>query len=202
VKLTAAELLELNLEDQIENSYAFRPAAVGLEDVEAGYRPLYPVTVYQVSGDDTSGIAGMLMPDGSFLEIHGQRREAAFWEFDETLFYERVRNLHKSDINPDETRVAGNSWTTGAVLWDGSSGPIMPLVEMEVMLEANTGQKDNGSNFVKKPTLVQVTVHQRLVDTNTLIGESEALDRKGATHNRKPGVLHLAHIATNSAWAA
>jgi hypothetical protein len=201
VKLTAAELLELNLEEQIESSYSVSASVVGLADVDAGYRPLYPVTVYQISGDDTSGIAGMLFPDGRFLEASEQRKTARFWEFDETLRYEPVLDAEGKRIpvlgpyGKTYLLVKGDSWTEGEVVWDGSSGPIMPLVEMDTEVEVAASQKANGKMFVRRLTLVKATVvvHRRLEDTNSLLGDSEALNRPERKTDRKPGKIHFSN---------
>jgi len=52
--------------------------------VASGYLPPYPVTVYTVDGDDTSGIAGMLFPSGEFIPVPGPRRHDV-WAWDEHL---------------------------------------------------------------------------------------------------------------------
>lgn len=51
----------------------------GLADIAEGFRPLYPMTVYVISGDDASGIAGMVYPSGGFLPTPAPTRTAAYW---------------------------------------------------------------------------------------------------------------------------
>lgn len=82
-------------------------------------RVAYPTTVYQTSGDDTSGIAGIIYPSGEFVAVEPPRKTQRFWEFDETLTYEKVEGeLNEAGL----PRVRGNSWTSGEVVWDGSVG--------------------------------------------------------------------------------
>lgn len=89
------------------------PNVLGLIDVANGYRPYYPTTVYQVSGDDTSGIVGLLYPNGDFLIASTPGKAAQYWEFDETLGYKKITVDSKQ-------YVVGDSWTRGEVTWDGS----------------------------------------------------------------------------------
>jgi len=115
VKSTVKERLEVAMEQQVE-TYALKPSTLGLEDVARGHRVKYLTTVYNVSGDDSSGIAVMLYPDGEFVAVNPPKTEASFWEFDETLAYERYVD------ESGKERVRGNSWTTAPVVWDGSVG--------------------------------------------------------------------------------
>jgi hypothetical protein len=188
--LTAIELLELALEEQVENSYSVQTDVVGLSDVAAGYRPAYPVTVYQLSGDDKSGIAGLLFPSGQFLPVQPQRTTQRYWDHTETYRYETVENLHYSEVNPGETRVVGNSWDEAEVLWDGTSGLITLNVERETEVFEQIGQKANGSMTVLKGTLQKVKTHVREHDTNSLLGDNEVLARPPAQTARKMGVIH------------
>lgn len=107
-------------------SYATRSIGVlGLASVRRGERVLYPTTVYQMEGDETSGVAGMLMPDGEFIEAPKPRTTARYWEHEETLRYVQVEGeLNESGTGP---RVVGDSWTSGEVVWNGSvAGAINP----------------------------------------------------------------------------
>jgi hypothetical protein len=101
------------LQAQAED-YSVRNDVLGLEDVEAGIRVPYPTTIYNVKGDETSGVAGLLKPDGEFIRAQHPRTVARYWEFDETLKYERIEK--PTGIQ----RARGNSWAAGAVIWDGS----------------------------------------------------------------------------------
>jgi hypothetical protein len=93
-----------------DNDYIARPV-IGLADVAAGYKPLFTTTVYQISGDDTSGIAGLLYADGTFVPSPAPRQKARYWVHEETLRYVK---------DPETGRVSGDSWVEGEVLWDGS----------------------------------------------------------------------------------
>jgi hypothetical protein len=99
--------------------YAIRREVLGVEDVHRGARVAYPTTIYNVSGDDTSGVAGLLMADGEYRPAAASRvgEQELYWEFDETLGYEKVPGEKTPEGTP---RVVGNSWTTGEVVWDGS----------------------------------------------------------------------------------
>lgn len=119
---------EIALELAVAN-YSLKPYVPGLAEVAAGWRPVYPMTVYNVSGDDTSGVAGLLKPDGEFIPVKRTRRIAAYWEFDETLKYEPVEPQEGS-----LQQARGNSWTSGEVLWDGS-------VAGHIDLRAQTGEE-------------------------------------------------------------
>lgn len=100
--------------EQVEE-YSHKRAVIGLSDVERGVRVNVPTTVYQISSDDTSGVIGVLFPSGKFIRASDPRvgQHALYWEFDETLRYETVVGYD------GESRVVGNSWTTGEVVWDG-----------------------------------------------------------------------------------
>jgi hypothetical protein len=201
-KLTVRELLELDELDQIETSYSVKPPVVGLESVRTGFRPLYPVTVYQLEGDDTSGIVGILYPSGNFIPVVKPRHVAKFWEFDETLKYEAVPNLHVSDINPGLTRVVGNSWTAGEVLWDGVAAEIDTLVPMETEVHVSARQQDAGTMFNKTVT-VKVTPHVRQADRNSVTGEwattgelYRSIEQGVSMRQRGPviGKVHVTHL--------
>ena len=192
MELTVRELLEIAIDEQVEFSYSIRPAVVGLEDIEKDYRPLYPVTVYQLSGDDTSGIAGLLFPSGEFRPVPTPRTIADYWEFDETLKYEQV----PGELTPEGTpRVVGNSWTTGEVHWDGCAGVITNHVEMVTDIEVSSVQQTKGTLFVKS-IKAKVIPHVRKKDINSLTGEWASHHPGGLRDMRQPGKLHLAHIAT------
>jgi hypothetical protein len=192
MELTVKELWEEALDEQIEHSYSIKLPVVGIEDVETGYRPAYPVTVYQVSGDDTSGIAGMLFPNGDYLEATEQRTRAKYWEFDETLKYDLI----PGELTPEGTpRVIGNSWTEGEVVWDGTSGPIQPFVEMVAEIHSHVVQQAKGTMFIQS-TKAKVSPHVRLEDFNSLTGEWETYGPNSLRDHRVPGVIH--ESGTNS----
>jgi hypothetical protein len=113
-------LLQFNADRiaQAEDYFSYSTSILGLRDV--GHTKVsVPTTVYQKSGDETSGVAGLLFPDGKFIEASKPRvgTQALYWEFDETLAYEQI----PGEVTPEGTpRVVGNSWRTGEVVWDGS----------------------------------------------------------------------------------
>ena len=113
------------LDHQVEQ-YSIKRDVPGLIDVMSGLKVLYPTTIYQTSGDDTSGVAGMLMADGEFVAAALPKSSAEYWEFDETLAYNPVldeegNQIHYTDdYNERFTKVAADSWTEGEVVWDGS----------------------------------------------------------------------------------
>lgn len=186
-KLTAKELLELYEDEQIESSYGIRSAAVlGFEDVQSGHRPLYPETVYLLGGDETSGIIGLLFPNGDFIPTLEPKVTAKYWEFDETLKYEAI----PGEMTPEGTpRVIGNSWTEGEVLWDGCAGEIEPHVDMTTEIEVRSSQKDKGTMFVKTMKAT-VSPHIRRQDINAITGDWDTY-RKGQGDARTTGAVHI-----------
>jgi hypothetical protein len=114
MKFTAAEILELAYEQQLKKELNEKPTVYGLSDVEDGLRTAIPLTIYHLSDDDTSGIAGLLMPSGEFIHTAPSSKVVKYWEFDETFKYERF-------VNPDteEVIIKANSWTSGEVVWNG-----------------------------------------------------------------------------------
>lgn len=100
--------------------YAEKPPVAGMTDVMAGLKVAYPTTIYQISGDDTSGVAGLLMANGEFIAAQGSRigAQQRYWEFEETDRY----------ITTADGRVVGDSWREGEVVWDGAvTGSINPF---------------------------------------------------------------------------
>lgn len=175
---------------QVEE-YALRTDVLGMEDIHAGVRVAYPTTIYNLKGDDTSGVAGLLYPTGEFLPTVPPRKTADYWEFDETLKYEQVPGeLNEAGTGP---RVIGNSWTSGEVLWDGS-------VVGALNLDALDGEE----------TDLHRTPVKRRERCDNLTGEWDttgelyrALARGTVMENGpRAGKVHLNHIQTNSSWAA
>lgn len=60
-------MLELPNGDLIEAHRPTDPTVFGLFDIAVGRETAYPRTVYLITGDNTSGIAGRLLPTGEFL---------------------------------------------------------------------------------------------------------------------------------------
>lgn len=191
MELTAKELLEIAFDEQMESSYGVRIAVIGYEDVKAGYRPLYPVTVYLLAEDDTSGIVGILFPSGEFIPTIEPRKVTAYWEFDETLKYVAIPGA----VTPEGTpRVVGDSWTYGEVLWDGCASEIEPHVDMVTEVEVRSSQKGSGTLFVKAVTKAKVAPHVRQQpDINAITGEW-ATYGEGKRDERRTGALHLGHL--------
>ncbi len=114
MSLTAAELLDLAYQQQLNEELNSKPKVYGLSDVHNGLHTLIPLTIYNISDDDRSGIAGLLMPDGTFIPTKPATRFVKYWEFDETFKYEQVTNPNTGKVN-----VVGNSWAEGEVTWNG-----------------------------------------------------------------------------------
>jgi hypothetical protein len=70
----------------------------GLITVSSGWRPPYPMTVYALEGDDSSGIVGSIQPDGTFTpyQPNPSPRPVRYWDDDLARF------------------------VTGTCVWDGS----------------------------------------------------------------------------------
>jgi hypothetical protein len=125
-KRTVREELEIALAEQIE-TYAQKREVLGVEDVEKGVRVAYPTTIYNLSGDDTSGIAGLLYPSGEFAQATEPPTTQRYWEHEETLRYVQVEGeLNEAGL----PRVVGDSWREGEVVWSGDvAGSIEPNAE-------------------------------------------------------------------------
>lgn len=65
------ELCEID--EEVATHRADDPDVWGLSDVARGRTALVPTTVYRVSGDSASGVAGRLLPSGEFLPVHTSR---------------------------------------------------------------------------------------------------------------------------------
>ena len=164
--------------EQIEG-YAQRSNVMGLANVARGERVLYPTTIYNVEGDETSGVAGMLMADGEFRSTAAPLKTQRYWNSDETLHYEKVDGeLNEAGTGP---RVVGNSWCEGEVFWDGS-------VAGEINHSALAGDETD---------LLRQVVSRRVVDSS-LCGEwattgelYKAMERGTSMQGgRVPGKIH------------
>lgn len=111
---------ELSEGKVIDAEYLFKRYVPGLAEVAAGWRPLYPTTIYNVSGDDSSGVAGLLKPDGEFIAVKAKLATQRFWEHEETDRYVEV-TVPSDSPYPLSTRIVGDSWREGEVVWDGSA---------------------------------------------------------------------------------
>jgi hypothetical protein len=96
-----------------DSEYIVSRLVLGLKDIH-GRRPLYPVTVYNLTNDDTSGVAGLLLPDGTFLRAPEPRAIQKFWDHTETHEYILNENMEGG------RSVIGWSWQVADVVWDGS----------------------------------------------------------------------------------
>lgn len=117
----------LDIRDEEPFEYYAKRLVPGIKDVEEGLRVNVPTTIYNLTADDASGVAGILMPSGEFIQSASPRVSLPerFWEFDETLGYERVKGEDGKD------RVRGNSWTTGTVVWDGVVNGSVDLASLD-----------------------------------------------------------------------
>lgn len=70
-------MIDSDFELQAEQEEDYQPHRVddpdvwGLNDVARGRTPEVPTTVYAVSGDSASGVAGLIFPDGNFIPKAG-----------------------------------------------------------------------------------------------------------------------------------
>jgi hypothetical protein len=70
--------------EELEDVVISRPVP-GLGALHAGLLPKpYPINIYMIDGDDTSGIAGTLFPDGTFKPLSTERtpRPVRWWDED------------------------------------------------------------------------------------------------------------------------
>lgn len=173
--------------NEIPQEYFHRRYVPGLAEVAAGVRFAVPTTIYAISGDDTSGVAGLLMPDGDFIPVQAPKRTQRFWEFDETLKFEPVLDDQGNRIPVQgpygKTYLAtkGNSWTEGEVVWDGSVAGSIDLLSQD----GEDGDEERSP------------VYRRLWD-KSLTGEREttgelwrAIRRGTAQTGKTEGVQHL-----------
>lgn len=152
---------------------AQRSGVSGVQDVVNGLVVNVPTTIYEVSGDDTSGVAGLLLPSGEFIAKAPARSAQKYWNFDETLRY-RAKREGESGARD----VVGDSWTQGEVVWDGHAAPVAHGVEMTtdvyVEVEQKTrinaeGEETNTPMVIRKIEDVKVNVRDK--DTNALTGD-------------------------------
>lgn len=113
--------------NEIPKEYLTRSYVPGLAEVAAGVRFSVPTTIYVVSGDDTSGVAGVLLPSGEFIKAASLVQKSRFFEFSETDRYVQVVDVDQ-DGNYFRRRVIGDSWREGEVVWNGGvNGSVDPL---------------------------------------------------------------------------
>lgn len=104
------ELLE-----RVPESYFEKRDVPGLTDVMGGLKVDVPTTIYNLAGDDASGVAGLLKPDGEFVPAHTDTAgvEVPYWDGDENRYV-------KSGIGSDG-KPTFKSWSfyLGKVAWNG-----------------------------------------------------------------------------------
>jgi hypothetical protein len=177
--------------EQVEE-YILKSTVLGLEDIAKDVRVAYPTTIYNLTGDDASGVAGVLFPNGDFIAALPPRKVAAYWEFDETLAYEQVEGeLNEAGTGP---RVVGDSWTLGEVLWDGS---VVGAVELHAL---DGDETDLERSIVKRRVRCDNLTGEW--DTTGELWRGIESGRSMAEMAQRPGKLHLNHLQTNSSWAA
>jgi hypothetical protein len=108
------EDLDDELLERVPAEYFTKPPVLGRLDALAGAEVLVPTTIYEIAGDDTSGVAGILLPTQEFIEAAQPKPTARYFDYDETREYEKFL-----DHNGVE-RVRGNSWFRAPVLWNGT----------------------------------------------------------------------------------
>jgi hypothetical protein len=194
------EFEEARLE-QVED-YALRNEVLGLVDVQNGVRVLYPTTIYNVKGDETSGVAGILFANGTFTPAQPSRvgEQARYWEYDETLRYEPVLDEAGQRVNVPGPygrtyqQVKGNSWTEGEVAWDGA-------VTNSINHSALAGDETDTIREVVKRREWDAPLTGEWASTGELwkaIMSARAMVEMAP----RPGKVHLNHLQTNSGWAA
>lgn len=178
VKVTARELLETALETQVAEENLKKAYVYGVADVSAGYLPSFPITIYNISGDDTSGIAGLLRPNGEFVRTNPPLTSQDYWEFDETHFYQ----TNPFKVLESDRIAVGNSWSMGSVFWDGS-------VAGDISLELD-GDETDGSN--ERNLVNRRTVDRSITGDWISTGELwRALERgTGMQGGPVPGKIH------------
>lgn len=125
----------------------------GLAEVALGYRPAVLTTVYNVSGDDTSGIAGMLWPSGEFTPLPKPRigEVISYIDDDEPL------NRHKK----------------AQICWDGNVGyEIEIATPVKVRIEIPPSKDTESTRrYVARAKHETCIVNRRRVDRNELLGD-------------------------------
>lgn len=90
------------------------PDVWGLRDLARGRTTMYPVTIYRISGDNSSGVVGVLYPDGKFVGKRSTREGNGFL----------VGTLH--DVKPSPFEPTRQLYTG----WDGAI-PEVPFLDEE-----------------------------------------------------------------------
>lgn len=179
-KPSEGKVVELwdELINRIPEEYFEKRAVPGLSDVQQGIQVNVPTTVYNTSGDDASGVAGVLMPSGEFVQASSSKvnRLTKFWEFDETLRY-------VTKVEGDTKRVVGDSWRGAQVVWDG-------VVNGSISQASLDGADEDDSQS-------RAVVKRRQWDTS-LTGDWEstgelwrAIRRGTGQRSRELGIQHL-----------
>lgn len=136
--------LDNEILERVPKEYFSKPPVLGRSDVLAGAEVLVPTTVYEVTGDDASGVAGILFPTRAFTEASPEKLTAKYWESDETLKYEVTVDADLNDPSKPVVRVIGNSWARGEVVWNGT-------VAGSINQRGLDGDEDDGErNIVKR----------------------------------------------------
>lgn len=105
----------LQAEQEFVDSYCVRSLVPGLGMVKQGLEVLFPTTIYQLDGDDTSGVAGILYPDGTFLA-------AADTNINQLTIGWNSEKIVSVPVNDKGERLvseASRKEVVGAIYWDG-----------------------------------------------------------------------------------
>jgi hypothetical protein len=160
-----------------ENEVYEKVYVPGLADVAMGWRPSSPTTVYQVSGDDTSGIAGRMTPDGVFHPC-------------------LPSNVGKETYCLDESQpLARDQW--GTIAWDGI---VTGTIENGVHVERRVVTYPNGRGQKAHVEVEHNIVNRRTHDPNELLGDYalgcelwNAIERGTLQAGRTLGRVHEVH---------
>lgn len=139
----------------------------GLADIANGLRVPYSTTIYAVSGDDTSGIIGILYPSGQFLLKANSQDVSLYWNHEVIPYYFQYEDKDKNK------HIGASAWQGGVLTWNGRAGDITVAVERKAEVRESsldiiqTKNGPFGSLYVNQREM-DVVVNERREDTNQL----------------------------------
>jgi hypothetical protein len=155
----------------------------GLVDVMGGLEVLVPTTIYNLPGDDASGVAGLLKPDGEFIPAASTQppAEVPHWNSEDTDTY--VKNGIGSDGKPT---YKSWSWRLGELRWNG-------VVNGSIDLESLDGEEGDE----QRQTVKRRTNDASLTGEWVSNGELWRAIRRGTAQQGGPvaGRVHLSEAA-------